>query len=125
VLIHRHSSNFSANLAVSRRRLASLFDFGKERRLKILATSAFIFGQPRLQQTPEAKSAAHTQHAATVRALVRFMRAKRISKAEQIHLRKIKSQERREGEAAAHRTSTKFQWEGAASPKHGGQVGRM
>jgi hypothetical protein len=91
---------FSADLAVSRRRLASLFDFGKETGLEILAASAFIFGQPRLEQTPEAKSAGHTEHAATVRALVRFMRAKRISKAEETHLRKIKSQERRERDAA-------------------------
>jgi hypothetical protein len=40
-------------------------------------------------------------------------------------LRKVKSQERRDNEAAAHRRSTKFQWEGAASAKHGDPEGHM
>ncbi len=114
MLIHRRSSQFLCRSVVSRRRLASLLDFGKER-LEILGTSIFILGQPRLQQTLEAKSAAHTQHAATMRALVRFMRAKRISEAEEVHLRKVKSQ--RASGRWRHRTSTTFHREGAASPK--------
>src|SRR5439155_23169461 len=98
----------------------ALFGFGKER-LEILATSIFIFGQPRFQQTLEAKSAAHTQHAATVRALVRFMRAKRISEAEEVHLRKVKSQERRDGGAIAHRPSSTGKEQ--CRQKHGDQAG--
>ena len=68
------------------------FDFGEER-VKTLAPRVFIFGQPGLEQTPEAKSAAHTQRAFTMRALVRLTRDRRmrISEAAEIHVREAKS----------------------------------
>ena len=68
------------------------FDFGEER-VETLAPGVFIFGQPSLEQTPEAKSAAHTERAFTMRALVRLVRDRRmrISEAVEIHVRKAKS----------------------------------
>ena len=48
---------------------AHLFDFGEET-VEILALGALLFSQPRLHQTPEAKSVVHPDHAATVRAFV-------------------------------------------------------
>ena len=68
------------------------FDFGQER-VKTLAPRVFIFGQPVLEQTPEAKSAAHTQRVLTMRALVRLVRDRRmrISEAVEIHVREAKS----------------------------------
>ena len=70
----------------------SLFDLGEER-VETLAARVFIFGQPGLEQTPEAKSAAHTQRVLTIRALVRFMHdgRMRISEAVEIHVREAKS----------------------------------
>ena len=81
-----------ACLPKPRRILAPLFDFGKER-LETLAPRVFIFGQPGLEQTPEAKSAAHTQRVLTMRALVRLVhdRCMRISEAVEIHVREAKS----------------------------------
>ena len=68
------------------------FDFGEER-VETLAAGVFIFGQPDLEQTPEAKSVAHTQRDVTVPALVRLARGRRerISEAVEIHLGKVKS----------------------------------
>ena len=120
MLIHRRSSQFLCGSGSFQAPTGVAIRFGKER-LEILATSIFIFGQPRLQQTLEAKSAAHTQHAATVRALVTFMRAKRISEAEDVHLRKVKSQERRDGGAIAHRPSSTGKEQ--CRQKHGDQAG--
>jgi hypothetical protein len=73
----------------------SLFDLGEEC-VETLAPRVFIFGQPGLEQTPEAKSAAHTQRAFTMRALVRLTRDRRmrISEAAEIHVREAKSYER-------------------------------
>jgi hypothetical protein len=68
----------------------SLFDFGGER-VETLAPGVFVFGQSGLEQTPQAKLAAHAKRAATVRALVRLATGKRISKAVEIHLRQVKS----------------------------------
>jgi hypothetical protein len=68
----------------------SLFDFGEER-VETLAPGVFVFGQSGLEQTPEAKFAAHAKRAATVRALVRLATDKRISEAVEIHLREVKS----------------------------------
>jgi hypothetical protein len=93
-----------------RRRLASLFSFGSER-VEILAASVFIFGQPGLEQTPEAKSAAHMQRALTVRTFVRLVRGKRIGKAKEIHLGKVKAGHQRE--RSLQHMSTKFRLEGA------------
>ena len=69
-----------------------LFDLGEER-VETLAPRVFILGQPGLEQTPEAKSAAHTQRAFTMRALVRLTRDRRmrISEAAEIHVREAKS----------------------------------
>ena len=51
-------------------RPAHLFDL-REESVEILALGAFVFAQPSLHQTPEAKSVVvHTHHAATMRALV-------------------------------------------------------
>jgi hypothetical protein len=68
--------------------VASLFDFAEER-VETLAPGVFFFGQPSLKQTPEAKSATHTQRTVTVMALVWLARhrRKRISEAVEIHLR--------------------------------------
>ena len=73
------------------------FDFGEER-VETLAPRVFIFAQPGLEQTPEAKSA-HTQRGVTVRALVRLERdrPKRISEAVEIHLGEVKFVGAREG----------------------------
>ena len=70
----------------------SLFDLGEEC-VETLAPRVFIFGQPDLEQTPEAKSVAHTQRDVTVRALVRLVhdRRMRISEAVEIHVREAKS----------------------------------
>jgi hypothetical protein len=65
----------------------SLFGFGRKR-VEVLATSVFIFRQPGLEQTAETKSADHMQRTLAVRALVGFVGANGISKAEEIHLRK-------------------------------------
>ena len=63
-----------------------LFNFGKEG-VEILDLGAFAFREPRLYQTPEAKSVVHPHHTATMRALVGLMlgRPKRISHAVEIH----------------------------------------
>src|SRR5918996_4890457 len=42
------------------------FDFGEER-VETLAPGVFIFDQPRLEQTPQAKSVPHMQHGVTMR----------------------------------------------------------
>jgi hypothetical protein len=70
----------------------SLFDLGEEC-VETLAPTVFIFGQPSLEQTPEAKSAAHTKRVLTMRALVRLVRDRRmrISEAVEIHVREAKS----------------------------------
>ena len=70
----------------------SLFDLGEEC-LETLAPRVFIFGQPGLEQTSEAKSAAHTQRVLTMRALVRLLRDRRmrISEAVEIHVREANS----------------------------------
>jgi hypothetical protein len=68
----------------------SLFDFGQER-VETLAPGVFVFGESGLEQTPQAKLAAHAKRAATVRALVRLATGKRISEAVEIHLREVKS----------------------------------
>jgi hypothetical protein len=77
-----------ARRVVSETPLRSLFDF-REERVETLAPGVFVFGQSGLEQTPEAKFAAHAKRAATVRALVRLVTGKRISK--EIHLREVKS----------------------------------
>jgi hypothetical protein len=58
--------------------------------LQTVAPGVFIFGQPGLEQTPEAKPVTHMQRAVTVRALIRLMRGKRTVKVEEIHSRKVK-----------------------------------
>jgi hypothetical protein len=70
----------------------SLFDFGEER-VETPAFRVFIFAQPSLEQTTEAKSAAHTPRGETVRALVRLVRdsGEQVSEAVEIHLREAKS----------------------------------
>jgi hypothetical protein len=84
--------NLLEGLVVPGTPIASLFDFAEDR-VQTLAPGVFIFGQPGLKQTAEAKSAAHTQRAVTVRALVWLAcdRGKRISEAVEIHLRESKS----------------------------------
>jgi hypothetical protein len=66
--------------------VAALFSFGREG-VEILDLGAFAFREPRLYQTPEAKSVVHPHHAATVRALVVLVRGRwnGISKAVKIH----------------------------------------
>jgi hypothetical protein len=63
-----------------------------ENRVEILASAVFIFGQPGLEQTPDAKSVARMQRGVTVRTLVRLERnrRKRISEAVEIHLGEVK-----------------------------------
>ena len=70
----------------------SLFDLGEEC-VETLTPRVFIFGQPGLEQTSEAKSAAHTQRVLTMRALVRLLRDRRmrISEAVEIHVREANS----------------------------------
>ena len=61
----------------------------EEQRVQTLAAGVFIFGQPSLEQTSEAKSVAHTHRCVTVQALVRLARARgeRIGEAVETHLR--------------------------------------
>jgi hypothetical protein len=67
------------------------FDFGEER-VEILASALFIFGQPGLEQTPDAKSVARMQRGVTVPTLVRSERNRRkqISEVVEIHLGEVK-----------------------------------
>ncbi|PYK13622.1 MAG: hypothetical protein DME65_01265 [Verrucomicrobia bacterium] len=67
-------------------RCARLFDFRKKR-VEIFALGAVIFGQPRLHQTPEAKSVVHPHHSTTVRTLIVVVRGCRmaITKTGKIH----------------------------------------
>jgi hypothetical protein len=88
VFSYTSERNLLEGLVVPETPVASLFDFGEER-VETLAPGVFVFGQSGLEQTPEAKFAAHTKRAATVRALVRLVSGKRIS--EEIHLREVKS----------------------------------
>ena len=90
--------------------MTSLFSFGRER-VEILAASVFISGKPGLEQTPETKSAANMQRASTVWTFVRLVRGKRISKAKEIHLGKVKSGHQRK--RCLQHMSTKFRLEGA------------
>lgn len=90
--------------------MTSLFSFGRER-VEILAASVFISGKPGLEQTPETKSAANMQRASTVWTFVRLVRGKRISKAKEIHLGKVKSGHHRK--RCLQHMSTKFRLEGA------------
>jgi hypothetical protein len=66
------------------------FDF-REERVETVAPGVFIFGQPGLDQTPEAKSIAHMQYGVTVRAVVRLERhhGRRISEAIEIDLSQL------------------------------------
>jgi hypothetical protein len=66
------------------------FDFGEER-IETLTPGVFIFGQPGLEQTAEAKSVAHMQHGVTVRAVVRLERhhGRRISEPIEIDLSQL------------------------------------
>jgi hypothetical protein len=55
-------------------RSAHSFDLGEES-VEVVALGAFVFAEPRLHQTPEAKSVmVHAHHAATVRALLVLVR---------------------------------------------------
>lgn len=76
------------------------FDFGEER-VETLAPGIFIFGQPGLEQTPEAKPVAHTRRDVTVRTLVRLAgdRCERISEIVEIHLGEVKFVGARAGES--------------------------
>jgi len=84
--------NLLEGLVIPETPVASSFDFAEER-IETLAPGVFFFSQPSLKQTPEAKSATHTQRTVTVMALVWLAhdRGKRISEAVEIHLRKAKS----------------------------------
>ncbi len=72
---HTHSAprNLLEDLVVPETRVGVLFDLGEEG-VETLASWVFIFGQPSLEQTPETKSAAHTERVLTMRALVRLVR---------------------------------------------------
>lgn len=87
---HTHSAppNLLEDLLVPETRLVSSFHF-EEQRIQTLAAGVFIFGQPGLEQTSEAKSVAHTHRGVTVQALVRLARARgeRLSEAVETHLR--------------------------------------
>jgi hypothetical protein len=75
VLIRGVVPNFLEPLAVSRCRLALLFDFGKQG-VEILAFGTFALVQACLHQAPEAKSMMQTHHAGTVRTLVWLVRSR-------------------------------------------------
>jgi hypothetical protein len=74
----RRATRCRAHPVASETPVRSLFDFGEEG-VESLAPGVFVFGQSGLEQTPEAKFAAHAKRAATVRALVRLVTGKRIS----------------------------------------------
>ena len=95
------------------------FDFGQER-VETLAPRVFIFGQPGLEQTPEAKSA-YTQRGVTVRALVRLERnrRKRISEAVEIHLGEVKFVGARGGHIIISSTSTEPGGRSSQKPSSG------
>lgn len=84
--------------------LAPLFDF-EGLGIEILAPGVFVFRKAGLEQTPEAQPAAHMERALAVRALVGFVGGKGISKAKEIHFRKVNSWERRKRDLASHSRS--------------------
>jgi len=92
VFSYTSERNLVEGLVVPETPVASLFDFAQER-VETLAPGVFLFGQPGLKQTSEAKSATHTQRTVTVRALVWLVRdrGKRIGEVAGIHLREAKS----------------------------------